>query len=202
MYNNNLLSQNQTSGNITDTEHSQKPIRPSFNYFFSFIFFPLRLSFIFNFFFFIGVLLWCSGLRIQHCHCSSLGRHCGVSLIPGLGASTCLKSALSQLFNWHIIDLQRYISFRFRAKIIQFIYIYTSFQIIFPCRLLQNVDYSPCVCIGIGPCWLAPSSNFWNYCHLSSSHSSQFSYFCHSLYCWVQIILISHCYHLISNIDA
>ena len=27
--------------------------------------------------------------RIQHCHCSSLGRYCGVGLIPGPGTSTC-----------------------------------------------------------------------------------------------------------------
>ena len=31
----------------------------------------------------IGVLLWHSGLRIQHCHC------CGTGSVPGLGISTC-----------------------------------------------------------------------------------------------------------------
>ena len=37
-----------------------------------------------------GVLLWCSGLRVQH-HCTSLGRCCGTTgLIPGSGTSTCL----------------------------------------------------------------------------------------------------------------
>ena len=31
------------------------------------------------------VLLWLSWLRIQRCHCSCLGRCCGVGSIPGLG---------------------------------------------------------------------------------------------------------------------
>ena len=38
----------------------------------------------------LGVLLWHSGLRIQHCHCSSLGRCCGMSLVPGPSTSSCL----------------------------------------------------------------------------------------------------------------
>ena len=33
--------------------------------------------------------LWCSGLRIWHCHCSGLDCCCGAGLIPGLGISTC-----------------------------------------------------------------------------------------------------------------
>ena len=31
-----------------------------------------------------GVPLWCSGFRIWHCHCSSLGYYCGVGSIPVL----------------------------------------------------------------------------------------------------------------------
>ena len=31
----------------------------------------------------IRVFWWCSGLRIQHCHC------CGLGSIPGLGSTTC-----------------------------------------------------------------------------------------------------------------
>ena len=37
----------------------------------------------------IGVLLWCRGLNIQHCHCSGLSRYCGAGLIPGAGTSAC-----------------------------------------------------------------------------------------------------------------
>ena len=33
------------------------------------------------------VLLWCNGLRIQHCHCSSFGHCCGANWVPGLGTS-------------------------------------------------------------------------------------------------------------------
>ena len=36
-----------------------------------------------------GVLLQLSGLRILHCHCSSLDCCCGLGLIPGPGTSTC-----------------------------------------------------------------------------------------------------------------
>ena len=42
---------------------------------------------------FTGVLLWCSSLRVQHCHCSGLGRHCGMGLIPGPGISACMGIA-------------------------------------------------------------------------------------------------------------
>ena len=34
-----------------------------------------------------GVPLWCSGLKICRCPCSSSGRGCGMGLIPGLGTS-------------------------------------------------------------------------------------------------------------------
>ena len=39
--------------------------------------------------YFPGVLLWHSRLRIQHCHCSSLGCCCVTGSIPGLGTSIC-----------------------------------------------------------------------------------------------------------------
>ena len=35
--------------------------------------------------------LWCSRLRIQHCHCSSSGCLCDADLIPGLAMSTCRR---------------------------------------------------------------------------------------------------------------
>ena len=35
--------------------------------------------------------LWHSGLRIQHCHCNSLGCCCGMGSVPGLGTSACLR---------------------------------------------------------------------------------------------------------------
>ena len=37
------------------------------------------------------VLLCCHELRICCCHCSSLGRYCGVGLIPGLRTSACCE---------------------------------------------------------------------------------------------------------------
>ena len=37
----------------------------------------------------VGVLLWCSRLKIQHCHCRGLGCCCGTSSILGLGTSIC-----------------------------------------------------------------------------------------------------------------
>ena len=35
--------------------------------------------------------LWCSGLRILHWHCISLGHCCGWASIPDSGISTCLR---------------------------------------------------------------------------------------------------------------
>jgi len=37
----------------------------------------------------IGVPLWSKRLRIWHCHCSSLGRCCGMGLIPSLRITYC-----------------------------------------------------------------------------------------------------------------
>ena len=39
----------------------------------------------------LEVLLWNTGLRIQCCHCSSLGHCHGAGLIPGPGTSTYLR---------------------------------------------------------------------------------------------------------------
>ena len=41
-----------------------------------------------------GVPLWCSGLRVQHCHSRGLGlgRCCGAGSILGSGTSACLGS--------------------------------------------------------------------------------------------------------------
>ena len=39
-----------------------------------------------------GVPWWWSGLRIRHCHCSSLGCCCGTGLIPGPRIYTCCRS--------------------------------------------------------------------------------------------------------------
>ena len=44
----------------------------------------------------LGIPMWNSRLRIRHCHCSSLGRCCGVSWIPGLGISTCCGAQLKK----------------------------------------------------------------------------------------------------------
>lgn len=41
----------------------------------------------------MGVLLWCSRFRVQHCHCSGLGRCYGLGLIPDLGTSSCMGVA-------------------------------------------------------------------------------------------------------------
>ena len=45
----------------------------------------------------MGVLLWCSGLRIQHCHCRSLDGSCGMGLISGPGTSTCVAKKKNNL---------------------------------------------------------------------------------------------------------
>ena len=62
-------------------------------------------------------------------------------------------------FNWSIVDLQCYVSFWYTAKwfscvyifIYIHIYIYILFQILFPCGVLQDIDYSS-LCYTVGPC--------------------------------------------------
>ena len=69
-------------------------------------------------------------------------------------------------FYWNIVDLQCCVGFRYTAKWFSFIYIYIYiyifryiyilFQILFPYRLLQNIEYSY-LCYTVGPCWLSIS---------------------------------------------
>ena len=56
-----------------------------------------------------GALLWHSGLRTWHCHCSSFSCCCGWSSVPGLGISTCCRHSLIVIIkgtyfatNWNI----------------------------------------------------------------------------------------------------
>ena len=58
-----------------------------------------------------GVPWWLSGLRIWHCHCSSLGYCCGVGLIPGLRTSTCCEHGQINKVNSHVFILWSEISF-------------------------------------------------------------------------------------------
>ena len=44
----------------------------------------------------LGVLLWCSRLRIQCCHWSGLSHCWGAGTIPGPGMSTCCRRAPHQ----------------------------------------------------------------------------------------------------------
>ena len=59
--------------------------------------------------------------------------------------------------NWSIVDLPCCVSFSCRAKWFSYIYtyicIYILFQIIFPCRLLQNIEYSS-LCYTVSSCSL------------------------------------------------
>ena len=54
-------------------------------------------------------------------------------------------------FNWSIVDLSCCISFGYIAQWFNYIYF---FQILFPYRLLQNVEYSSLFST-VGPCWLS-----------------------------------------------
>ena len=57
-------------------------------------------------------------------------------------------------FHWSITDLQCCVSFRCREKWFSYTYITILFflQILFPYRLLQNIEYSS-LCRTVGPCW-------------------------------------------------
>ena len=67
--------------------------------------------------------------------------------------------------NWSVVDLQCHVSLSYTAKWFSHINIYTYiyictyiyiklFQILFPYRLLQNIEYSP-LCYTVGPCCLS-----------------------------------------------
>ena len=47
----------------------------------------------------LGVPLWCSGLRSQHCHCSGLGHCCGSSSISDPGTSICHRCGQKEMKN-------------------------------------------------------------------------------------------------------
>ena len=65
-----------------------------------------------------------------------------------------LKNTLF-IYYLFIIDLQCYVSFRHTAKWFSYTYTYiwVFFQIIFPYRLLENIQYSS-LCYTPGPCWV------------------------------------------------
>ena len=55
-------------------------------------------------------------------------------------------------FYWSIVDFQCCVSFKYTAKWFSYTYIYSFFfEILFPCRLLQNIGYSS-LCYTVGPC--------------------------------------------------
>lgn len=51
-----------------------------------------------------GVLLWCSRLRVQHCHCSSLDCCCGTGLIPGPGSYHVPRGADKKKGDWFQVN--------------------------------------------------------------------------------------------------
>ena len=61
--------------------------------------------------------------------------------------------SLNYFFNWSTVDLQCHISFKHTSQWLLYIYvkyIYILFQILFPYRLLQNIEYN----------WI-PKLHFW-----------------------------------------
>ena len=71
----------------------------------------------------------------------------------------CSKTFFKFYFNGNIVDLQCCVSFRcMYSKVIvkythKYIFPYILFQILFPYRLLQNIEYSS-LCYTVGPGWL------------------------------------------------
>ena len=65
-----------------------------------------------------------------------------------------LALSLKKIY-WSIADLQCCVSFKGTAKWFHYTctYIFIIFQILFPYRLLQNIEYSS-LCYTVGPCWL------------------------------------------------
>ena len=70
------------------------------------------------------------------------------------------SSAWCFLKNWSIVNFQCCVSFSWIAKWFSYIYIFYIcvwihlFQILFPYRLLQNIECSS-LCYKVGPCWIS-----------------------------------------------
>ena len=77
---------------------------------------------------------------------------------PALGAWSLIHCTTREVpcfsvFNWSIVDLVCCVSFRCTAKWFSYTYIYIYFfQILFPYRLLQNIEYSS---LCYTPYWLS-----------------------------------------------
>ena len=77
-----------------------------------------------------------------------------LQLLQNTGYILCVVQCIF-FFNWNIVDLQCCIGFRCTAQWFSYTYIYIYFfQILFPYRLLQNIEYSS-LCYTVGPCWLS-----------------------------------------------
>ena len=81
-----------------------------------------------------GLLLRCSGSRIWHCYCSSLGCFCGLGSIPGLGTSTWHRWALPSKKNHVQLDLHMLI----RASLSTMLFKSSLSPLFFVC-LLHNL---------------------------------------------------------------
>ena len=46
-----------------------------------------------------GILVWCSELKIQHCHCRGLGHCCGPGSTPSLEISACCGCSQKKKIN-------------------------------------------------------------------------------------------------------
>ena len=57
-------------------------------------------------------------------------------------------------FNWSVVDLQCFVSFRCTAKWFSYVYVYVHFHVLFHGGLLQDIEYSS---LGstVGPCYLS-----------------------------------------------
>ena len=61
--------------------------------------------------------MWCNGLRIWHCHCSSLSRCCGAGLIPGSKLSHAVGAAKKKnIINYEFNSFHCYRAVQFYLK--------------------------------------------------------------------------------------
>ena len=74
-----------------------------------------------------------------------------VSSIQDIHLSSCYFLCLFiYLFNWNIVELQYHVNFRCTAHLFNYIIL----QILFPYRLLQNIEYGS-LCYTVNPCCLS-----------------------------------------------
>ena len=92
---------------------------------------------------YVGVPLWHSGLRILHCHCSSLDCCCGVGSIPGPGLSYAAGVAKKNVYlhlSLSVYSVKYYLAIK-KKEILSFMTTWMNFKGIMLSEMSEGDTY-------------------------------------------------------------